>query len=157
MLFMFTYTFYAFFYYFLFENLCFYYFLFFLMKYQFRKQNINQLELVTRNFPIHCTKNHIYFFQMFWKDDLFKKIREMKENTYKILGNMIFSVYMYKCYKHDITLLQKKSKTIFSRKNTLKGDLDRILEKVLTILCTFMETFIGVFIYCFPVKKNQAT
>ena len=31
-------------------------------------------------------------------------------------------VYMYKCYKYDITLLQKKSKMIFSQKNTLKGD-----------------------------------
>ena len=28
----------------------------------------------------------------------------------EIHGNMIFSVYMYKCYKYDITLLQKKVK-----------------------------------------------
>ena len=35
--------------------------------------------------------------------------------------------------------------------------VDRILEIVPTTLFTFMETFIGVFIYCFPVKKNQAT
>ena len=40
----------------------------------------------------------------------------------KIHGNMIFSVYMYKCYKRDITLPLKKSKMIFSRKNTLKDD-----------------------------------
>ena len=37
-------------------------------------------------------------------------------------GNMIFSVYMYKCYRYDITSLQKKSKIIFSRKNTIKSD-----------------------------------
>ena len=35
---------------------------------------------------------------------------------------MIFFVYMYKCYKYDITHLQKKSKVIFFRKNTLKAD-----------------------------------
>ena len=34
----------------------------------------------------------------------------------------MFSVYMYKSYKYDITLLQKKSKMIFSQKNTIKGD-----------------------------------
>ena len=46
------------------------------------------------------------------KDDLSQEIH----------GNMIFSVYMYKCYKYDITLLPKKSKTIFSQENTHKGD-----------------------------------
>ena len=40
-----------------------------------------------------------------------------------IHGNMIFSVYMYKCYKYDITLLLKRSKMTFSRKKTLKGGL----------------------------------
>ena len=40
----------------------------------------------------------------------------------KIYWNMIFSGCMYKCYKYDITLLPKQSKTIFSRENTLKGD-----------------------------------
>ena len=53
-----------------------------------------------------------FFFGRKMKDDLSQEIH----------GNMIFSVYMYKCYKYDITLLQKKSKMIFSRKNTLKGD-----------------------------------
>ena len=42
---------------------------------------------------------------------------------------MIFSVYMYKCYKHDIALLAKKSKVPLSRKNTLKGDMSGITEK----------------------------
>ena len=32
------------------------------------------------------------------KDDLSQEIH----------GNMIFFVYMYKCYKYDITLIQKK-------------------------------------------------
>ena len=45
---------------------------------------------------------------------------------------------------------KKKSKTIFSGKNTFKGDRH---ERVAMILYTFMETFIGVFIYCFPVEK----
>ena len=41
-----------------------------------------------------------FFFGRKMKDDLSQEIH----------GNMIFSVYMYKCYKHDITLLQKKVK-----------------------------------------------
>ena len=50
--------------------------------------------------------------------------RKMKDDlSQKIHGDMIFSVYMYKCYKYDITLLQKKSKMIFSRKNTLTAHL----------------------------------
>ena len=53
------------------------------------------------------------------KDDLSQKIH----------GNMIFSVCMYKCYKYDITLLLKKAKIIFSRKNTLKADICDITEK----------------------------
>ena len=42
---------------------------------------------------------------------------------------MIFSLYMYKCYKYDITLLPKKAKIIFSQKNTLKGDISGITKK----------------------------
>ena len=42
---------------------------------------------------------------------------------------MMFSVYMYKCYKYDITLLPKKAKIIFSRKNKLKGDISDITVK----------------------------
>ena len=53
----------------------------------------------------------------FPKDDLSQKIR----------GNMILSVYTCKCYKHGVTLpvtphpQPKKSRMIFSRKNTLKS------------------------------------
>ena len=49
----------------------------------------------------------IFFFR--WKikeDDLYQKT----------LGNMIFSVYMHKCYKRDIALLQKKQRCSGSKK-----------------------------------------
>ena len=54
------------------------------------------------------------------KDDLSQKIH----------GNMISSVYMYKCYKYDITLLPKKAKIIFSRENTLQCNISGIPEKI---------------------------
>ena len=48
---------------------------------------------------------------------------KMKDgHSQEVHGNMIFSVYMYRCYKYDITLLQKKSKMIFFQKNTVTGD-----------------------------------
>ena len=47
----------------------------------------------------------------------------------KIRGNMIFFVYMYKCYKYGITLLPKIAQIMFSRKNTLKGDITGITEE----------------------------
>ena len=54
----------------------------------------------------------------------------MKDDLYqKIHGKMIFSVYMYKCYKYDITPLQKKLKISLSWKNTLKGHISGITEK----------------------------
>ena len=52
-----------------------------------------------------------FFFRRKMKDDISQEIH----------GNMILSVYMCKCYKYDITLLPKKSKTI-PPENTLKGD-----------------------------------
>ena len=89
-----------------------------------------------------------YFLQIFWKDGLFKKGRagtlsflyylvfffpktwyfffgqevrgDLSQETH---GNMIFSVYTYKCYKRGVTpLCQKKSKRVLSRKNTPKDD-----------------------------------
>ena len=45
-------------------------------------------------------KYDIFFFRRKIKDDLSQKIQ----------GNMIFSVYMHKCYKYDITLLPKKQR-----------------------------------------------
>ena len=58
------------------------------------------------------------------KDDLSQKIH----------GNMIFSVYMYKCYKCDITPPPplppcQKSKDNIVPKNTLKGDISGITKK----------------------------
>ena len=44
------------------------------------------------------------------------------ELSQEIHGYAIFRIYMYKCYKYDITLLEKESKMIFSGKNSLKGD-----------------------------------
>ena len=132
---------------------------------------------------LHFTENHIFFFQMFWKNSLSKKMhwniiflvlsgkrvfffrkiwyfsfgRKMKDNfSQEIHGNMIFSVYMHKCYKYDIILLQKNQVWSSPEKIYLKvvDILDSILEEVPTILCTFIETFIGIFIYCFPVKTE---
>ena len=51
------------------------------------------------------------------EDDLYQKTR----------GNMVFSVYMRRCYRRDIALLAKKTK--MSRKNTPKGDISGITEK----------------------------
>ena len=71
------------------------------------------------SFLYHEERWH-FFFPKIW---YFFYGRKMKDDlSQKIHGNMMFSVYMYKCYKYDITLLQKKSKMIFSQKNTLKGD-----------------------------------
>ena len=62
-----------------------------------------------------------------WKDDIFFKNlwyfffgRKMNGNlSQEIYGKMIFSVYMYKCYKYDITLLHKKIKDdLHSKKYT---------------------------------------
>ena len=55
--------------------------------------------------------------------------RKMKDNlSQEMHGNMIFSVCMYKGSKYYITLLPRKSKTIFSRENTLKSDWRSILK-----------------------------
>ena len=61
----------------------------------------------------------VFFFRKIWY--IFFR-RKMKDDlSQEIHGNMIFSVYMYKFYKHHIILLQK-TKDDFSRKNTLKSD-----------------------------------
>ena len=93
-----------------------------------------------------------------WKIWYFFFGRKMKDDlSQEIHGNMIFSVYMYKCYKYDIILLQKNQRWYSPEKKHLKviDILDRILERVPTILCTFMETFIDVLIYSFPMKKTE--
>ena len=42
----------------------------------------------------------------FWKIDFFFGQKVKNDLSQEIHGNAIFSVYMYKCYKCDITLLQ---------------------------------------------------
>ena len=89
----------------------------------------------------------IFFFGWKMKDDLSQEIHR----------NMILFVFMCKCYKYDITLLQKKNQRWSSPEKihlNVIDILDVILERVPTILWTFTETFIGVFIYCCLVKKN---
>ena len=69
-----------------------------------------------------------FFFKRKMKDDLSQKIH----------GNMIFSVYMYKCYKYDITTLPKKAKIIFSRKNKVIGEISDITENMIFILFIYI-------------------
>ena len=72
-----------------------------------------------------------------WEDSIsfFPKIyfffrRKLKDYlSHKIHGNMLFSVYVHKCYKYDTSLLIKKTKITLSRKNTLKGDISGITEE----------------------------
>ena len=137
--------------------------------------------------PVHCTKNYIFFFQIFWKDGLSKKISRWNMIFFVLYGKMPFFSGKYDIFslnwKWKIIFLKKYMKfwyflyicinvtnmiLPFCKKNQRWSSpekmhlkvidiLDRILERVPTILCTFMETFIGVFIYCFPVKKTQET
>ena len=60
-----------------------------------KKLHGNVIFLVLFLFP----ENMIFFFERKVKDDLSQEIN----------GNMIFSVYMYKCYKYNITVLSKKN------------------------------------------------
>ena len=72
-----------------------------------------------------------YLPRIIWKDGIFfpktwyfffgQEVRG--DLSQEIHGNMIFSVYMYECYKRGVTpLCQKKSKMVLSRKNTPKFD-----------------------------------
>ena len=70
-------------------------------------------------FPVLSGKT-VFFSPKLWYFSCGRKIKD--DLSQKILGNAKFSVHMYKCYKYDIALLQKKSKMIFSRKTTTEGD-----------------------------------
>ena len=64
----------------------------------------------------------VIFFRKIWS--FYFRWKKKDKFSQGINGSMIFSVYMYKCYKYDITFLQKKkkkSKMMFTRKNSLKG------------------------------------
>ena len=140
-----------------------------LIRWYFQKQIALEYDLfcnIRKDGASFFSKIWYFFFRRKMKDDLSQTIH----------GNMIFSVYKYKCYKYNITLLPKKAKAI-TWKNTLKGDISGITEKddiyprkhdfcwniiLIAILDwhsrkSFYDSlyFIGVFIYCFPVKKTR--
>ena len=48
----------------------------------------------------------VFFFRKIWYFFIGRKMKD--DLSQEIHGNMIFFVYMYKCYKYDITLMQKK-------------------------------------------------
>ena len=82
--------------------------------------------------------------------------RRMKDDlSQEMHGNMIFPVYMYRCYKHAIMPLCRKKNQRWSSPAKMHLKVIDILEKVAIILCTFMETFTGVSMYCFSMKKNR--
>ena len=61
-----------------------------------------------------------YFFP--GKCEIFSFDGKWKISFSRNTGDMIFFVYTYKCYKYDITLLQKKEKWSFPEKSTLEAD-----------------------------------
>ena len=67
-----------------------------------KKAHWNMISFViSKNMVFLFFPKILYFFlKQKMKDDLSQKLH----------GNMIFSVYMYKCYKYDITLLPKKQR-----------------------------------------------
>ena len=108
------------------------------------------------------------------KDDLSQKLH----------GNLVFYVYSVKIpfSKNMILPFFQKGTVDFFRKKKIKDDISRIIEKVeihrrrycissdrkikddkkvyfykkgSMILYTFMENFIGIFIYCYPIKKQE--
>ena len=92
-----------------------------------------------------------FFFPKIW---YFFYRRKMKDDiSQKIHGNMMFSVCWKSSYFFFLQIWNypsvKKTKIIFSRKNTHKDDISGITEKDdihprkddIGILCTFMETF----------------
>ena len=112
------------------------------------------LQQIWHSFSEHCTKSHILFFQMFWKDycskqialehDLSCIIRKdgiLPENmilffTRKIKDDLSQKIHLCIFGKNDFFYLLiwhypsfKKAKIIFSWKNTLKDDIFGIIEK----------------------------
>ena len=86
-----------------------------LKRWSFQKKSYWNMTFLVLSWKMVCFfyPNIWYFF--FWPkmiDDLYQEIH----------WNTIFTVYRYNCYKYDITLLPKKSKTIFFQENTHKGD-----------------------------------
>ena len=66
------------------------------------------------------SRKMIFFFPKAYFS-LGRKVRD--DHSQEIHGNMIFSVYTYRCHKRGATsLCQKKSNMVLSRKNRPKGD-----------------------------------
>ena len=118
-----------------------------------------------------------YFFQMFRKDGLFKRIAQEYDLSCIIWKDGIFFPQKWYCFfkrrntwKYDVFCTQaqapqardhaplpkKNQRWSYPAKKHLKviDILTDILERVPVILCTFMETLVGVFMYCFPARKK---
>ena len=67
-----------------------------------KKLHWNIVFLVLSEKWYFCLPENMIFFLWMENDDLSQETR----------GNMIFSVYMYRCYKYDIILLPKKIKDV---------------------------------------------
>ena len=72
--------------------------------------------------PVHCTKNHIFFFQMFWKDGLSKKNRagiwSFLYRSFFLSWKMIFLVP-----ENIILFFRHKTEDDLSQKNAWKFDV----------------------------------
>ena len=93
------------------------------------KLDWNMIFLVLSEKVVFFFQENIFFL---WTENLSQEIHR----------TTIFSVCMNKCYKHDITLLQKSYKLFSPEKIHLNviDILDRILERVTMILCTLWRS-----------------
>ena len=84
---------------------------------QFRTKNIFENSKVFLVPCLHCTENHIFFFQTSWKVGLSKKIT-LEHDLSRIIGKDHVSLSR----KHDLNLRQKMKDDLF-QKNTRKYDI----------------------------------
>ena len=92
---------------------------------------------------LYIPKRWYFFFLQTWNYPSFKKAKMTFSR--KIHLNMTFHHFF--CTEKDDTHPRWDDIVI----------LDGYSERAKMIPCTFMETLLGVFIYCFPMKKNQKT
>ena len=83
----------------------------------FRTKNIFENSKVFLVPCLHCTENHIFFFQTSWKVGLSKKIT-LEHDLSRIIGKDHVSLSR----KHDLNLRQKMKDDLF-QKNTRKYDI----------------------------------
>ena len=105
---------------------------------------------------LHCTENHIFFFQTSWKDGLSKKIA-LEFDLSCIIGKDDISISR----KDDLTL-QRKMKDDLSKKNTQKYDIFfKCSENMVFSIRTFlalsgkMEFLFPKTWYFFPGRKTR--